>query len=202
MSIGEYASADGVLALGEREADVAEHSIPHASICFETIMRLYYLHHGYETPDGHMTHNLMMLAYKGLSQVNALTSAFTTTDAVSVTLQDAKSTLTLAQAGLFEQGRNYFLPRALFQLVEKEMSQEDKDLLHAHVALTPEDSETVQSRQRYISSQYPVRFNGQSVAPEGWADMHLGQAINEFMDVAANMATSASSRTSGSPSLD
>lgn len=164
-------------------------------------MRLYYLHHGYEIPDGHMAHNPMMLAYKGLSQVNALTSAPTPTDAAAVTLQDAKNTLTLAQTGLFEQGRNYFLPRALFQLVENEMSREDKDLLHAQVALKTDDNETVQTRQKYISSQYPVRLNRQSVTPEGMEEMHLGHAINEFMEVAADMASSASSNTSTNMSL-
>lgn len=195
LSLGDFTSPDSlVVGLGDETDDIKQ-SINHSSMCFETLMRLYYLHHGYETPDGHMTHNLMILVYKSLAQVNALAITPTAAHEDSLTSQEAKSTLILAETGLYDQGQNYFLPRALFEIVTKEMSDQDKNLLDAHIPAQQEDSETVESRQRYISSQYPVKFAVRDAALQDPRERHLGQIVNEFMALAAKKAHSISSRT-------
>lgn len=175
--------------------------LAHSTICFETIMRLYYLHHGFEVPDGHMAHNLMVLAYKGLSKRNIATKEPEAVHAASLSDKEARSTLILAQKGLRDQGRNYFLPCALFQIVEMEMLPEDREALYDSVPTTREELETLHSREKYISSQYPVGLSKINTPPES---RRLGALAKEFTDIAATKARLSSSGavTSSSSSSD
>lgn len=131
--------------------------LSHSKMCFETVMRIYYLRHGYEIPDGHMAHNALQLAYIGLSQRQAPLGATSSLNTARVSPEEAKSTLILAAKGLADQGKNYFLPRALFQIIANEMSVGDKETLHRYSIVSDEDSDTLQSRHKFISSQYPIR---------------------------------------------
>lgn len=185
MSLGDSTLSKTILNDFNNESDDIERSITHSSMCFETIMRLYYLHHGYETPDGNLTHNLMILVYRSFAQADALTSAPTSAPADSVTPEEATSTLILAEIGLYEQSRNYFLPRALFEIVKTEMSGEERDVLNAHTPIQQLNSDTVESRHKWISSQYPVKFTARSVPANAPTQKQLGQVLNEFMASAA-----------------
>ena len=183
------------------EGDVVESSfkpaLAHSTICFESIMRLYYLHHGYDIPDGHMAHNLMVLAYKGLSQRNMPPELHKSINAEPSSVAEARSTLILAQKGLHDQGKNYFLPWALFQIVEEEMQPEDRDALYRSVTIHKEHSEGLQLRQRYMSSQYPVGLDRLDEPPGG---RQLGQLTKDFTELAVSKLRSASSQ--GPPNKD
>jgi hypothetical protein len=89
-------------------------------------MRLYYLRHGFETPDGHMAHNSLFLAYKGLSQRNLSLEANEVMDEKSVPAKEARSRLILAAKALADQGNNYYFPRSLPEIVENEMLPKDR----------------------------------------------------------------------------
>jgi hypothetical protein len=130
--------------------------LSHARICFETVMRLYYLRHGFEIPDGHMAHNSLFLAYKGLSQRNLSLDANEVMDEKSVPAEEARSTLILAAKALADQGKNYYLPRALLEIVENEMLPNDRNAARQYVTLHVDDSESLQARKDCISSRYPV----------------------------------------------
>jgi hypothetical protein len=164
-------------------------ALAHATICFETIMRLYYLHHGYEIPDGHMAHNLMVLAYKSLSQRTISSEEPESASGGSAILAEARSTLILAQKGLHDQGKNYFLPWALFQIVEQEMYPEDREALYSSVAIHKEQSEALQLRERYISSQYPV---GQDRLDEPQGGRQLSQLTKNLSDMAVSKQSASS----------
>ena len=134
-------------------------NLEHAKICFETVMRLYYLRHGYDIPDGHLSHCSIMLAYRGLSQRYRSTEMRGPRIGATLSQDEARSTLILAAKALAEQGRNYYLPRALFDIVEHEMSSSDRDVLRQYVTVEDPNSESLQIRQNYISSQFPVGVN-------------------------------------------
>jgi hypothetical protein len=170
-------------------------ALAHATICFETIMRLYYLHHGYEIPDGHMAHNLMVLAYKSLSQRSISSEQPESASVGRSSEAEARGTLILAQKGLHDQGKNYFLPWALFQIVEQEMYPEDRVALYSSVAIHKEQSEALQLRERCISSQYPV---GQGRLDEPHEGRQLSQLAKNFTELAVSKQQSASSQGSRS----
>lgn len=153
-------------------------------------MRLYYLHHGYEIPDGHMAHNLMVLAYKGLSQRNMPSKLYKSVNAEPNSVAEARSTLILAQKGLHDQGKNYFLPWALFQIVEQEMRPEDRDALYESVMILKEQSEALKLREKYMSSQYPVGLDKLDEPPGG---RQLSQLTKGFTELAVSKLRSASS---------
>ena len=160
-------------------------ALAHSTNCFETIMRLYYLHHGYDMPDGQMSHNLVVLAYKGLSQRNMSSHLLGAANTDAISDAEATSTLILAQKGLYDQAKNYFLPWALFQILEGEMSPEDRNALQNCITIHREASETLQAREKYISSNYPVGLATPSESPE---NRRLGQLTNEFTELAKKKA--------------
>ena len=153
-------------------------------------MRLYYLHHGYDIPDGHMAHNLMVLAYKGLSQRSMSSELHRSINAEPGSAAEALSTLILAQKGLHDQGKSYFLPWALFQIVEQEMQPEDRNALYRSVTIHKEESEDLQLRERYMSSQYPV---GLDRLDEPAAGRELSRLTRGFTELAFSKLRSASS---------
>lgn len=153
-------------------------------------MRFYYLHHGYEIPDGHMAHNLMVLAYRSLAQRNKPLEPSDSVKAEPNSEAEARSTLILAQKGLHDQGKNYFLPCALFQIVEHEMHPEDRDALYRSVSIQSEQSATLELRERYMSSQYPVGLDRLDERP---ASRQLSQLTKDFTKMAASKLRPASS---------
>lgn len=130
--------------------------LAHSRICFETIMRQYYLRHGFETADAQLAHNLVILAYKGLSHLKPLTGDDKMPDRILTSREEARSTLILAAKGLSDQGKNYFFALALFQIIRSEMTDDDLDVLHRFVTLNNDDLDSHMLRTKHIRAQYPV----------------------------------------------
>lgn len=126
---------------------------------FETIMRLYYLRHGFAVPDGHMSHALVLLSYQGLTMRQTVSPPGSSPTSVNMPLEEARSTLVLGTKGLDEQGANYYLPLAVLRVIQNEMWPEDRNLLQQYIKQREEDEETRQQRETYMRSQYPVGLN-------------------------------------------
>ena len=103
-----------------------------------------------------MAHNSAVLAYKGLSQRYLPIGAHNLKEEESISTEEARSTLILAAKALADQGRNYYLPRALLEIVETEIVSVDKNALRQYVTMHEDDSESLRVRNKYISSRYPV----------------------------------------------
>lgn len=169
-------------------------TLAHSQVCFESVMRIYYLRHGYEMADGYLCHAIFELACYALAQRSLLAAPGSTSAGAgpAASPDDTKSTLLLAAKGLSDQSKNYYLPRALFQIVEKEMSAEDRTALHRYVAPLPNpDSESLQFRSTYISSQYPLNIASISDNP---VVKRLDQLAKEFTDVAVEKARNSTSK--------
>jgi hypothetical protein len=167
-------------------------------------MRLYYLRHGSEIPDGHMAHNSAVLAYKGLSQRYLPSEVHDAMDEDSISTEEARSTLILAAKGLADQGKNYYLPRALFTIVENEMVSMDKNALRQFVTVQEDDKESLQERQEYISSRYPV---GEWTVRDEKSTRRLDILVKEYLELAGerfqgfNTSSSSSSNPRSGSSL-
>jgi hypothetical protein len=119
---------------------------------FETILRLYYLRHGWESSDVYIAHGLNFLANMAMARMK---SAVNPTDQE---LDEARSTLLLAAKGLNEQGKNYYLTYILFRVLAKEMDPADVSIMQTFLSLRRDDGEADQLRMKHVHAQYPANI--------------------------------------------
>lgn len=131
----------------------------HSRACFEAIIRLYYLRHGYEYSDTYMTHDLTVLAFMALARAG--TTLSTETD-----VEETRSTLILAAKGLNEQGRNYYMPFTLFHILLEQMSARDLDVLYTLTNIRKESVGVSKERAKHVQAQYPVNVVNMISHPE------------------------------------
>lgn len=134
--------------------------------------------------DGHLCHAIFELACDALAQRRiASTNQSCFYHPQILTPEEAQGTLILAVKGLADQGKNYYLPKALCQIFEEEMSAEDVSVLREYVPAVPDtDSEGLYSRSDYVSSQYPL---GTSEEEDGSPHVfRLDRAVKEFIELA------------------
>ncbi|KAF4340441.1 nitrate assimilation regulatory nirA [Fusarium beomiforme] len=166
----------------ESEADQTSEEtlaqLSHSRICFETIMRLYYLRHGFESADAYMAHDLAVLGFMALGKLK---------DGGRVQNEDLRSTLLLAAKGLGDQGRNYYFPFTLFHVIQGEMSEEDKALLHQFMTSLKEDVISRQVRAKHVQAQYPCDIIKITDYPES---KRLGNLIKQYVNLAISEAQS------------
>jgi hypothetical protein len=147
----ELLQANGLPAEVMPPALDASSSMAVGRACYETIVRLYYLRHGFEHSDIFGVQYLNIIAFGALKQ---LKEAITNPE-----MDEVRSSLILAAKGLHDQGRSWYLPHSVFQLVRNAMSPEDCDILErfANVSLKDEAGDSAMSfRIEYAQSQYPL----------------------------------------------
>lgn len=146
-------------------------------------MRIYYLRHGFEMADGYLCHAIYELACDALAQRRpSSTRQSCFYHPQILTPEEAQGTLILAVKGLADQGKNYYLPKALCHIVEEQMSAEDVGALRQYVPATPDtDSESLYSRRDYVSSQYPLGTSEEDGTPH---IIRLDRAVTEFIELA------------------
>jgi hypothetical protein len=117
---------------------------------YETLLRLYYLRHGFESADVYLAHGLNFLAKMAMARMK---SAANPTDQE---LDEARSTLLLAAKGLNEQGKNYHLTYVVFRFLVKGMDPADVNIMQTFLSLRGDDGETNQLRMKPVYVQYPA----------------------------------------------
>ncbi|KAH8677830.1 hypothetical protein BX600DRAFT_138214 [Xylariales sp. PMI_506] len=88
---------------------------------FETLVRLYYLRHGFEAADLFLIQPLSLLALKSVTNLGGSTH--------SGDLSSVRSTLILAAKGLYDQGRSFYVAQTALRLLRENMKPEDVKLL-------------------------------------------------------------------------
>ena len=121
---------------------------------FETILRLYYLRHGFEHSDTYMAHGWNVLANMALARIKSATKPS------NQELDDARSTLLLAAKGLNEQGKNYYVYYVLFRVLVQELDPADVNAMKTFLSPRRDDSEADQLRTKHVHAQYPVNIQG------------------------------------------
>jgi hypothetical protein len=134
----------------------------------ETVIRLYYLRHGFDHFGSYVHHCLSLLGFMALNQLTTLTQqskpACIKIDALlnssstsnrrldmdsSGALTALRSTLFLAAKGVHEQGQSYFVAKALLKTLRAKMSPAEQQMLAAIIGDTgvPEPGVVQQMRQ-------------------------------------------------------
>ncbi|OAQ69979.1 nitrate assimilation regulatory protein nirA [Pochonia chlamydosporia 170] len=179
INLHELVTGKSSCLVTESDWNMARLALETSRTNFEALMRLYYLRHGYETSDTYLTHTLAVMAFMSLGQ---LSSAVASTDSVSLNdIEDLRSTVYLAAKGLVDQGKNYYIPYTLFEVIKRQLSPDDVNKLLGFLDVRESGYGSSRLRTEHIQAQYPVNILDMADHPD---KKRLGNMIREFADMA------------------
>ncbi|KAL7624724.1 hypothetical protein AAE478_006295 [Parahypoxylon ruwenzoriense] len=136
--------------MGHVHADAKPSTIiSYSRTCFETLMRVYYLRHGFESMDTTLGHFLHLLAFSALRDISSVEIGSTTHEAM-------RSTLVLCAKGLWDQGHNYYISKAIFHLFRQSMDINDVQLLRGITEVEESDITSMERMTWEIRSRWPI----------------------------------------------
>ncbi|KAF4947294.1 hypothetical protein FSARC_14011 [Fusarium sarcochroum] len=141
--------------------DTLEKSLAKYRAYFETILRVHYLRHSFEYGNMMLARFLAMLAFLALTKLNSLISRDSSEpevycmDVGGTDLRAARATLLIAQKGLSDQGRGYYLPRNILQDVLNRMTPSDSNVLQSFITIQQEGQEVTEERKTRMESHCP-----------------------------------------------
>ncbi|KAF5599035.1 n-terminal fungal transcription regulatory domain-containing protein [Fusarium pseudoanthophilum] len=112
----------------------------------QTIMRLYYIRHGFETMDSFIVVPLISIGFRCLDRIDDQTP--------HADLELMRSTLMLVVYGLYQQHRNHYLSKALYRVVRARMRPQELDLVKEALELEEEDADQLVLQQA-VRSHWP-----------------------------------------------
>ncbi|TVY67814.1 Nitrogen assimilation transcription factor nirA [Fusarium oxysporum f. sp. cubense] len=136
--------------------DSVQKALSDAKIKMETLLRLYYLRHGFESYDIFI---VILLAFIGFMHAKTLDSS------KMVDLESRKSTVVLVVKGLGDQSNNCYLARVVFRLLKGSIGSKN-DFLLKEVGIVEEDGEDEKAMEEQVNSSWPVDLEWFDVDPE------------------------------------
>ncbi|KAH8198531.1 hypothetical protein TruAng_007310 [Truncatella angustata] len=124
-------------------------TIAQSKASLETLIRLYYLRHGFESYDPTMMLFISMLAWSCLQDYKQMK------ENGSPQLDAVRSTLVLCAKGLWDQGENCFLSEVLFRLLKSSLPSKDEVQLLREVADIDEEPDRVSRMIQEVHSAWP-----------------------------------------------
>ncbi|KFG80621.1 putative zinc finger protein [Metarhizium anisopliae] len=95
--------------------------LSYAKVSLETLLRAYYLRHGFEWLDTYLLSLMLDVAFIAIEEMKVQGS--------DADLSALRSTIILLAKGIYEQGQNLFLGKLVFNVVRGKMRSEDLDTL-------------------------------------------------------------------------
>jgi|SRR3569833_600804 len=143
----------------------------HLKASLETLLRVYYLRHGFEWLD---TFLVALLALRCLQAMDEMHAHGDTDDG-----PDLRSTVVLLAKGIYEQGQSFFLGQMMFQLVRDKMRPEDLVTFERFVKVEPV-TETQASAFKQVQMEWPVQIVSIADDPEL---KRLGDVLKQIREV-------------------
>jgi hypothetical protein len=125
-----------------------QQAVADASKHIQTLVRLYYLRHGFDAMDLFIVIPLMLAGFKCLSAIGEQTSG--------PKLEALRSTLILVAKGLYSQRRNHYLAEALFRVIRGRMRPQEAALLRNTMDIDEEAAEEKRPMVQPVRSHWPV----------------------------------------------
>ncbi|KAJ4269845.1 hypothetical protein NW762_001514 [Fusarium torreyae] len=128
---------------------------------FETLLRIHYLRHSFEYGNMMLTRFLTMLAFLAINKLESLVTESGSNrrtpelDVGDTDPKDARATLLIAQKGLSDQGRGYYLPKTLLRDVLRHMTPSDANVLQSYITIAPEGPEKAHERKVHMQGHCP-----------------------------------------------
>jgi hypothetical protein len=125
---------------------------------FESLLRVYYLRHGYEHGDIQLSHALAQLGFITLHRMDPGPLGASANGAISKTsatpnIIELRATLLLACKGLHEQGQSYFVNKAILRALKAKMGPVEQQLMAQIIVNTDEVEPGVAPQMRYVRSK-------------------------------------------------
>lgn len=136
----------------------AQNVVVFAKIRLETLVRLRYVHHGFESYDVFLLQFLMFL---GFMHINTLA-----TSAAAGINDDYRSTIYLVAKGLRDQGRCYHLAEVVFRMMRDAMSSSDRQYLDTITNIEPDEDEKMSLISQHTHSVWPINLMSINEDPE------------------------------------
>lgn len=114
----------------------------------QTLVRLYYLRHGYEAMDLFIVIPLMLTASDCIEAINERTPASE--------LETLRSTLILVAKGLYTQRRNHYLAEALFRVIRGRMLPPEVALFRGIINIEGDQADEKPDMAQAVRSHWPV----------------------------------------------
>jgi hypothetical protein len=118
------------------------------NLYLQTLIRLYYLRHGYEAMDLFIVIPLMLSATDCIDAINA--------QPPTSNLESLRSTLILTAMGLHTQRRNHYLAEALFRVVRGRMRPAELALFKGVINMDEDETERNARMVQEVRSDWPV----------------------------------------------
>lgn len=114
-----------------------------------TLLRLYFLRHGFESADSWLAQPLVMVAnmFMEILQRGNLTAA---------EQKEAQSSLVLLVKGMRDQSRNNTISELVFRITKARMRAQDQQLLLSEGIIRPSDGEYRTQQMREVQTQWPA----------------------------------------------
>ncbi|KJZ71867.1 hypothetical protein HIM_08712 [Hirsutella minnesotensis 3608] len=132
---------------------------------FETLLRIYYMRHSYEMADLLVTQFLTILALNTATKLKSMDqprdkcledAPNVRTNPCTPDTSALKSSLILAEKGLYDQGKSYYFPQTMFHVVLSRLSSDDAAMVRRYADVKEENEEARRMRALHMHSQYPV----------------------------------------------
>jgi hypothetical protein len=164
----------------------------------ETVLRLYYLRHGFDHFGSYVHHCLALLGFMALNQLSSLAQPSTPTciknDALlnssstnnnsslgidsGGALTALRSTLFLAAKGVHEQGHSYFVAKALLKTLRAQMPPAEQQMLGAIIGDAGAPEPGVAQQMRQVRSDLLPTATSFADDPEAHRLSHLVEELN------------------------
>jgi hypothetical protein len=139
--------------LSDNQRSISRDTAAQATAQLETLLRIYYMRHGFEAYDAMLLVHLVHLANLTLARLAQIEQ---TPDPQKSSLEDTetlRSTLILCLKGLHDQSKNFYLSGVVFDVMTNRPSTENRNLVGKFVPLADSNAEdsAVDRSQRVIS---------------------------------------------------
>jgi hypothetical protein len=114
----------------------------------QTLIRLYYLRHGFDAMNLFIVIPLMLTAYHCVDAIDDETPANE--------LESLRATLILVAQGLYSQRQNHYLAEALYRVIRGRMRPREVALLKSTMDLDEHESDEHREMAQAVRSSWPV----------------------------------------------
>ncbi|KAH8632172.1 hypothetical protein IG631_13855 [Alternaria alternata] len=172
-----YSEDGGARSLTQNQLNTAQQVVTEASVHLESILRIYYLRHSFESYDSTLTIFLVHLANLTLESIRQLEQ-----DPASErkdTSEALLSTLILCFNGLYEQSKSAYIAIVMLALMRKQLSAEIRNTVGRYVTIEEPESDTESIDETNFEYSQPVLSElvlpGASLSedPKTWRIKHL-----------------------------
>ena len=162
----------------EKADGVASRVVVEARKRLETLLRLYYIRHGFEAMHLYIVIPLMLAGSNAIESIDDIRNGRSLSDAATPSnLETLRATLILVLKGLSDQRRNHYLAEALFRVTRGRTHPADLSLLAGSLTSAEELVDDPGEMAQAVRSHWPVSI----VKRKEDMDSHdLGNLVNEY----------------------